>query len=45
MVQQAYTLSSIDYFYVSTWIALLLAGFVWFTRRPHVASGMSIAAD
>jgi len=45
MIQQAYTLSSIDYFYATTWIAVLLAGVVWFTRRPRVASGMPVAAD
>jgi DHA2 family multidrug resistance protein len=45
MIQQAYTLSSIDYFYATSWIAVLLAGMVWFTRRPRVASGVPIAAD
>jgi MFS transporter, DHA2 family, multidrug resistance protein len=45
VTQQAYTLSSIDYFYVSTWVAVLLAGLVWFTRRPQVASGMAAVAD
>jgi MFS transporter, DHA2 family, multidrug resistance protein len=45
VIQQAYTLSSIEYFYAAAWIALLLAGCVWFTRRPRVASGMPIAAD
>jgi DHA2 family multidrug resistance protein len=45
VIQQAYTLSSIDYFYATTWIAVLLAGVVWFTRRPRVASGMPVAAD
>ncbi len=45
MTQQAYTLSSIDYFYASTWIAVMLAGLVWFTHKPRVASGMAVAAD
>jgi MFS transporter, DHA2 family, multidrug resistance protein len=44
-IQQAYTMSSIDYFYATTWVALLLAGMIWLTRRPHVASGVPIAAE
>jgi DHA2 family multidrug resistance protein len=45
VAQQAYTMSSLDYFYVTTWIALALAFLVWFTRRPRVASGIPAAAD
>ncbi len=40
VMQQAYTLSSLDYFWASTWAAIGLIGLVWFTRRPHVASGI-----
>ena len=45
LLQQAYTLSALDYFWVSTWAALGLIGLVWFTRRPQVASGLPAAAD
>ncbi len=40
LMQQAYTLSSLDYFWASAWAALGLVGLVWFTRRPRVASGI-----
>ncbi|MFO1394341.1 MAG: DHA2 family efflux MFS transporter permease subunit [Steroidobacteraceae bacterium] len=45
VMQQAYTMSSLDYFYASTWTAVGLALLVWFARRPMVASGIAVAAD
>jgi DHA2 family multidrug resistance protein len=43
MMQQAYTLSALDYFWISTWGALALIPLVWLTRRPRVASGIPAA--
>jgi DHA2 family multidrug resistance protein len=34
MIEQSYLLSSLDYFWISTWLALSMIGLVWFTRRP-----------
>jgi DHA2 family multidrug resistance protein len=45
LVEQAYMLSSLDIFWLSAWISLLLAPLVWLTRRPRVASGMPAAAE
>ena len=45
LIEQSYLLSSLDYFYASTWVALSLAIVVWFTRRPRVASGLAAAAE
>jgi DHA2 family multidrug resistance protein len=44
LIHQAYTLSSIDIFYVSGIGSLVMMGLVWFTRRPAPPSG-PIAAD
>lgn len=45
MIEQSYMLSSLDIFWVSTWLALALVPLVWLTRRPRVASGITAAAD
>nr|WP_293864036.1 DHA2 family efflux MFS transporter permease subunit [Steroidobacter sp.] len=43
MVGQAYLLSSLDYFWISSWLTLAMIGLVWLARRPgrgaaHVAA-------
>jgi hypothetical protein len=38
-------LSSLDYFWISTWVALGLAGLVWFARRPRAPAGQPVVAD
>jgi DHA2 family multidrug resistance protein len=45
LVEQSYMLSTLDYFYATTWIAFALIGLVWFTRRPRIASGLPVIAD
>ena len=45
LVEQSYMLSTLDYFYATTWIAFGLIGFVWFTRRPRIASGLPAIAE
>jgi DHA2 family multidrug resistance protein len=45
LVEQSYMLSTLDYFYATTWIAFGLIGLVWFTRRPRIASGLPVIAD
>jgi len=44
MVGQAYLLSSIDYFWLSSWATLILISLVWFTKRPKAAA-THVAAD
>ena len=44
VMQQAYTIASLDYFYASTLIAVALAVLVWIARRPRIASGLPAAA-
>ena len=43
MIEQTFTLSSLDVFWVSTWIAMALVPLVWLTRRPRVAHGVAAA--
>jgi DHA2 family multidrug resistance protein len=43
LVEQSYLLASLDIFWVTGCIAIALVGLVWFTRRPRVAGGVSIA--
>ena len=45
LVEQSFMLSSLDYFYVTGALALCVAGLVWLTRRPHVASGIAAGGD
>lgn len=45
LVEQSYMLSSLDIFWVSTWVSLALVPLVWLTRRPSVASGIAAAAE
>ena len=44
VLSQAFLLSSVDIFYVSGWLALLLLPLCWLVRRPR-ASGATAAAD
>jgi len=44
VIGQAYLLSSIDMFYVSGWLALLLVPLCWMVRRPRGGT-VSAAAD
>ncbi len=43
LTEQSYMLSSLDYFWVSTWLSLLLIGLIWMTRKPRIASGIPAA--
>jgi DHA2 family multidrug resistance protein len=45
LVEQSVMLSSLDFFWVSTWIALGLVGLVWLARRPHPPAGQAVAAE
>jgi len=45
LIEQAYMLSSLDYFFVTSGMALLIVTLVWFARRPRVTSGISAAGD
>lgn len=42
---QAYLLSSIDYFWISSWLTLALIALVWLTKRPHSGGAAHAAAD
>ena len=42
---QAYLMSSIDIFYVSGWLALLMIPLCWLVRRPAGGNGAAAAAD
>jgi DHA2 family multidrug resistance protein len=44
LIHQAYLLSSLDYFWISGWLALMPLVLVWLTRRPS-ATGVIVAAD
>jgi DHA2 family multidrug resistance protein len=45
LVEQSVMLSSLDYFWISTWMALGLVGLVWLTRRPRAPAGHPIAGE
>jgi DHA2 family multidrug resistance protein len=45
MVNQAYLLSSLDYFWISSWLTLAMIALVWFTRRPSTGGAAHVAAD
>jgi DHA2 family multidrug resistance protein len=45
LVEQSYMLSSLDVFWVSSWMALGLVPLIWVTRRPRVAHGVTAAAE
>lgn len=44
LANQAYLLSTLDYFWLCGWLSLLMMGLVWFTRRPHRAAA-GVAAE
>ena len=45
LVEQSVMLSSLDYFWISTWMALGLVGLVWLARRPRAPAGQPIVAE
>jgi DHA2 family multidrug resistance protein len=45
LVEQSYMLSSVDYFWISTWLSLGLVALVWMTRKPRIESGVPAAAE
>lgn len=45
LTNQAYLLSSIDYFWISSWLTLALIALVWFAKRPHSSGAAPAAAD
>ncbi|WP_349258799.1 DHA2 family efflux MFS transporter permease subunit [Steroidobacter sp.] len=45
MVGQAYLLSSLDYFWISSWLTLFMIALVWLARRPATAGTAHVAAD
>lgn len=45
MVGQAYLLSSLDYFWISSWLTLFLIALVWLARRPSTGGAAHVAAD
>lgn len=44
MSGQAYLMSALDFFWLAGWLSLLVAGIVWFARRPR-GGGHAVAAD
>lgn len=44
-VRQAYAMSSLDLFWISGWLMLLMIPLVWLTRRPGQVGGGHAAAD
>ncbi len=44
LVNQAYLLASIDFFWISTWLTVAMIGVIWLTRRS-IGSGARVAAD
>ncbi|HWA30148.1 MAG TPA: DHA2 family efflux MFS transporter permease subunit [Rhizomicrobium sp.] len=45
MVQQAYLLSSLDLFWISGWLSVILIGVIWIARRAHSNGATHAAAD
>lgn len=45
MVSQAYLLSSLDYFWISSWLTLFMIALVWLARRPATGGAAHVAAD
>jgi len=41
LVQQSYVLSALDYFWISSYVVVLLVSLVWLTRRPQVMRGVA----
>lgn len=42
LANQAYLLSTLDFFWIGGWLSFVMIALVWFTRRPH--SGAAVAA-
>jgi len=45
MVGQAYLLSSLDYFWISSWLTLAMIALVWLARRPATGGAAHAAAE
>ena len=45
LVEQSVMLSSLDFFWITTWMALGLVGLVWLARRPRTPAGHVTVAD
>jgi DHA2 family multidrug resistance protein len=45
MVQQAYLLSSLDLFWISGWLSVILIGVIWIARHTHSNGAVHAAAD
>jgi DHA2 family multidrug resistance protein len=43
LTNQAYLLSTLDFFWISGWVCLLISGLVWLTRRPKGAAAVAAA--
>jgi DHA2 family multidrug resistance protein len=45
MVNQAYLLSSLDFFWISSWLTLFMIALLWLTRRPAIGGAAHVAAE
>jgi DHA2 family multidrug resistance protein len=45
LVGQSYLLSSLDFFWISSWLTLFMIALVWLARRPAVGGAAHVAAD
>jgi DHA2 family multidrug resistance protein len=45
MVQQAYLMSSVDLFWISGWLSVILIGVIWIARKAYSHGGAHAAAD
>jgi DHA2 family multidrug resistance protein len=45
MVGQSYLLSSLDLFYASAWLSVLMIPLCFLVRRPAVGGGLAVAAE
>jgi DHA2 family multidrug resistance protein len=45
MIGQSYLLSSLDLFYVSAWLSVLMIPLCFLVRRPAVGGPLPVAAD
>jgi DHA2 family multidrug resistance protein len=45
LAEQSYMMSSLDYFWISSWLSLGLVALVWMTRKPRIASGIPAAGE
>ncbi len=45
LTNQSYVMASVDYFWVSTWICVLMIPVIWLTSRAYTSGGPPVAAD